>query len=49
MKKNGKIAFKESSGNIFADLGLDDPDELLTRAKLGHSVRIILVKNKLKQ
>jgi len=49
MKKNGEIAFEESSGNIFADLGLDDADELLTRAKLGHSVRMILVKKKLKQ
>ncbi len=49
MKKNGKIDFKESSGNIFADMGLDDADELLTRAKLGYSVRMILEKNKLKQ
>lgn len=49
MKKNGKITFKESSGNVFADMGLDDADELLTRAKLGHSVRMILEKKKLKQ
>lgn len=40
MKKNGKIAFEESSGNVFADMGLDDADELLTRAKLGHSVQV---------
>jgi len=49
MKKNRKIAFEESSGNVFADMGLDDADELLTRAKLGHSVRMILEKKKLKQ
>ena len=49
MKKNGKIVFEESSGNVFADLGLDDAEELLVRAKLGHSVRIILEKKKLKQ
>jgi predicted XRE-type DNA-binding protein len=49
MKKNGKITFEESSGNVFADMGLDDADELLTRAKLGHSVRMILEKKKLKQ
>ena len=49
MKKNRKIVFEESSGNVFADLGLDDSEELLTRAKLGHSVRIILEKKKLKQ
>ena len=49
MKKNGKTAFEESSGNVFADIGLNDADELLTRAKLGHSVRLILEKKKLKQ
>ena len=49
MKKKGKIDFKESSGNVFADMGLDDADELLTRAKLGHSARMILEKKKLKQ
>ncbi len=49
MKKNEKITFAESSGNVFADLGLDESEELLTRAKLGHSVRMILEKKKLKQ
>ena len=49
MKKNRKITFEESSGNVFADLGLDDAEELLTRAKLGHSVRMILEKKKLQQ
>ena len=49
MKKNRKIAFEESSGNVFADLGLDGAEELLTRAKLGQSVRVILEKKKLKQ
>ncbi|MCA9499231.1 MAG: helix-turn-helix transcriptional regulator [Nitrospirales bacterium] len=49
MKKNGKIVFEEGSGNIFADMGLDDAEELLTRAQLGHTVRMILVKKKLKQ
>ena len=42
MKKNGKTAFEESSGNVFADIGLNYAAELLTRAKLGHSVRLIL-------
>jgi len=49
MKKDGGIAFEESSGNVFADLGLDEAEELLTRAKLGHCVRMILVRKKLKQ
>lgn len=37
-----KIQHQVGSDNIFADLGLEDADELLTRAKLGHSVRMIL-------
>ncbi len=43
------IEFEESSGNVFADLGLDYSEELLTRAQLGHSVRMILEKRNLKQ
>lgn len=49
MKKNEKTTFEKSSGNVFADLGLDESEEFLTRAKLGHSVRMILEKKKLKQ
>lgn len=41
--------YEVGSGNVFADLGLDDADELLTRAQLGHTVRMILTKKKLKQ
>jgi hypothetical protein len=29
------IEFEESSGNIFADLGLKDSDELYARAQIG--------------
>jgi predicted XRE-type DNA-binding protein len=39
----------ESSGNIFADMGLEEADELLTRAQLGYSVRQILQERELKQ
>jgi predicted XRE-type DNA-binding protein len=39
----------ESSGNIFADMGLEEADELLTRAQLGYSVRQILKERGLKQ
>ncbi|NJN23105.1 MAG: XRE family transcriptional regulator [Acaryochloridaceae cyanobacterium RL_2_7] len=35
-------AYVESCGNIFADLELDDADELLLRSQLGYSVRQIL-------
>jgi predicted XRE-type DNA-binding protein len=34
--------YVESSGNVFADMGLEEADELLTRAQLGYSVRQIL-------
>ena len=39
-KKNAE--FEMGSGNIFADLGLDDADELYTRAALGVQVMKIL-------
>ena len=32
------IEFEHSSGNVFADLGLDEADELYTRAALGAQV-----------
>lgn len=44
-----KPEYEMGSGNVFADLGLKDADELLTRAKLGHAVRMILEKRGLKQ
>ena len=44
-----KPEYEMGSSNVFADLGLKDADELLTRAKLGHAVRMILEKRGLKQ
>ena len=41
--------FVKSSGNVFADLDLEDAEELLTRAKLGAAVRNILENRNLKQ
>ena len=37
-----KIEFENSSGNVFADLGLDDAEELYTRSALGAQVVTIL-------
>lgn len=37
-----KIEFELSSGNVFADLDLDEADELYTRAALGVQVMKIL-------
>lgn len=41
--------FEEGSGNVFADLGLDDSDELFARAKIGFHVYQILKRKKLAQ
>ncbi|WP_088241374.1 helix-turn-helix domain-containing protein [Calothrix rhizosoleniae] len=41
--------FEESSGNVFADLGLSDADELFTRGKIGIQVLRILKQRNLKQ
>ena len=48
-KKRKAIEFEESSGNIFADLGLDDSGELYARAQIGVHVFKILKDKKLKQ
>jgi predicted XRE-type DNA-binding protein len=44
-----KIVFEESSGNVFADLGFDDADEMLMRGKIGIQVLRLLKSRKLKQ
>ena len=41
--------FHEGSGNVFADLGLKDSEELYARAKIGFEVWKILKERKLKQ
>ena len=46
--KAEKRAFEEESGNVFADLGLDDADERFTRAKLGFRVYKLLIGRELK-
>ncbi len=48
-KKKADIEFEESSGNVFADLGLDDAEELQIRAEIGYHVFGLLKKKKLKQ
>src|SRR5438874_7184613 len=50
-RANGERAIEceEGSGNVFADLGLPDADELLSRAKLGFHVYELLKGRHLKQ
>ena len=47
MKK--KFDFEVTEGNIFADLGLDQPEELLTRSKLLYEVGALIEKSGLSQ
>lgn len=47
--KDAQKDYEIGSGNVFADIGLDDSEELLLRAQLGHAVRMILKERKLKQ
>ena len=48
-KKTKRIEYEVGSGNIFADLGLNDSGELYTRAQIGVHVYKILNDRKLKQ
>jgi predicted XRE-type DNA-binding protein len=43
------IEFEEGSGNVFADLGMEDAEERLVRAQLGFHVVTLLKNRDLKQ
>ena len=49
MTNNDNLEFEEGSGNVFADLGMEDADELFARSRLGYCVYKILEDQKLKQ
>jgi predicted XRE-type DNA-binding protein len=49
MKDQMKIEFEESSGNVFADLGLEDAEELQSRGLIGFQVVELLKEKNLKQ
>lgn len=44
-----KIEWEESTGNVFADLGLDDAEELQARGMIGIHIVELLSGQKLKQ
>src|SRR6266566_7551077 len=48
-KMSEEIEIYEGSGNVYADLELEDADELLTRSQIGFLVFKILENRKLKQ
>jgi len=47
MKK--KIEYEESSGNVFADLGLPNPEEALAKAEVARQIGKIIKKRRLSQ
>lgn len=50
MKKNFKnIEYEESCGNIFADLGLENAEEMLAKSRLAIMIKNIIEKRKLTQ
>jgi predicted XRE-type DNA-binding protein len=48
-KRRKSFEFEEGSGNVFADLGLKDSDQLLARAQIGFHVFTILQDKGLQQ
>ena len=44
-----EIKVEKSSGNVFADLGLENPEEMLVKAELARRIGIILEERKLTQ
>jgi predicted XRE-type DNA-binding protein len=46
-RKKTPIQFEESSGNVFADLGLENPDVLLAKSTLITRIRTAMTKRKL--
>jgi predicted XRE-type DNA-binding protein len=49
MRKPEEMAYVEGSGNVFADIGLDDAEELSARAQIGFHVVQLLSDKSLKQ
>ena len=48
-KNTEKSVVTKSSGNVFADLGIPDPDKYLAKARLAHQINSVIEKRKLKQ
>lgn len=49
MKKKKELEFEMSSGNIFADLGLDNPEERLVKAELARQINNLISNKELNQ
>ena len=48
-KRFGKIEYTESSGNVFADLGIPNPEDALAKSKIVMKIDALIKKKKLTQ
>jgi predicted XRE-type DNA-binding protein len=48
-KREAEIPVTPSSGNVFADMGLPEPEEELTKAQLASNIRQIIKRRRLTQ
>ena len=48
-KRVGAIEYTESSGNVFADLGLPHPEEALAKAEIASKIQDVIKEKKLSQ
>ena len=48
-KREAEIAVTPSSGNVFADMGLPEPEEELTKAQLASHIRQVIKRRRLTQ
>jgi predicted XRE-type DNA-binding protein len=48
-KPEPEISVTPGSGNVFADLGLEEPEEELTKAQLASQLRLIIQRRRLTQ
>ena len=43
------FTFEQSSGNVFADLGVEMPEEMLAKARIAHLITQIITKSHMSQ
>ncbi len=48
-KRLGNIEYTESSGNVFADLGIPNPEEALAKSEIAMKIHDLIKKKKLTQ
>jgi len=48
-KRRGKVEYTESSGNVFADLGIRNPEEVLAKASIASKIYDLIKEKKLTQ